>query len=91
MKCKIHNCPKCGVYGKHYWHHVFNGPNRKRSEKYNAVEYYCYGCHVLNKDSIHNNAQFRLQLKQKHQRRIMQEYGLSLEQFLFEFGRNYFE
>lgn len=86
---KKQDCPNCGTYGNHSWHHVFNGPLKKKSEKYNAVEYWCDLCHIWNTDSIHNNAELRLSLKQKHQRRIMQEQGWSMEQWLEEFGKNY--
>lgn len=85
------NCPGCDAYGTHYYHHVFNGAYKTKSEEYGAVEYYCYNCHVLAADSIHNNAELRISLKKKHQERIMKEYDMSVDDFIREFGRNYLD
>ena len=88
-KFKVGECPFCGAYGQHYWHHVFNGPMKNFSEKYGAYIYPCWPCHETNKDSIHNNAAWRLKLKQEHQARIMQEQSWDAEKWLIEAGRNY--
>jgi len=86
---KEHSCPNCGQYGVHYWHHVYNGALKKKSEQYNAIEYWCDYCHIWGKDSIHNNAYLRRTLKQQHQRRIMEEESWSTEEFISAFGENY--
>ena len=83
------DCPICGIYGKNYWHHVFNASLKSFSEKYNAIIYICYKCHVTNKDSIHNNYLLRLRLKKEHQLRIMEEQGWTAERWFKEVGESY--
>jgi len=85
------NCPNCGTYGKHYHHHVFNGALKEKSEKYNAKVYWCWACHVTNKDSIHNNAELRSQLKKEHQIRIMEEENMTVDEFRIIFYENHLD
>jgi len=72
-------------------HHVFGGTKsmRKFSEKYNAIEWVCWECHVSNEDSIHRNAKLRNTLKIKHQKRIMEEQGWNIERWIKEAHENY--
>lgn len=88
---KIWKCPFCGRPGRHYWHHVFNGAFKEKSEKYNALEYPCWNCHELDNGSIEKDAKWKRQLKQKHQRRIMKELNWTMNQWIIEFGANYLE
>lgn len=71
-------------------HHIFNGPYRKKSEKYNLVVYLCHNdCHIFGKKAVHNNSENMLKVKQYGQRKAMQEQGWNVEDFIREFGRNY--
>lgn len=89
LKYKWCNCPKCGAYGKHYWHHVFNGALKEKSKQHDALIYWCWACHVTNKDSIHNDAELRLRLKKEHQIRIMEEYNITEDEFRVLFYKSY--
>lgn len=71
-------------------HHVFNGSNRKWSEKY-GLTVYLHGnkCHRLGKDSVHVNGEVREKLQSEAQKKAMGHYGWSVEDFRQIFGRNY--
>ena len=71
-------------------HHIFNGANRKKSEKYGAVIYLCHdSCHIFGKDSVHQNAQTDRKVKQYGQKMLMQKNGWTIEEFIQIFGKNY--
>lgn len=84
-------CLFCHQYTIVSRHHVFGGTKdmRKFSEKYNAIIWPCWGCHVTNSNSIHRNAKLRNLLKAEHQKRIMQEQGWDLNRWIDEVGENY--
>ncbi|MBA7524566.1 hypothetical protein ES705_16707 [subsurface metagenome] len=84
-------CPFCHQHLIVSWHHVFGGTKtmRKFSEKYNAIIWPCWKCHVTNSNSIHRNAKLRRQLKARHQKRIMREQGWDLKRWIEEVGENY--
>ncbi len=67
-------------------HHVFGGPNRKWSEKYNLVVYLCQYHHTGDK-GVHFNKEFDLRLKQEFQTKFEQMHGH--EMFMKVFGRDY--
>lgn len=68
-------------------HHVFNGANRKLSEKYGLKVYLHHSrCHLngVHKDSVTANG-----LKQIAQKKAMDSYGWSREEFVEIFGKSY--
>lgn len=73
-------------------HHIFGGSNRKKSEKYGLVVYLCHhDCHIFGKEAVHNNA-FNMRLLHQHgQTKAMVENDWTVEQFIQEFGKNYFD
>lgn len=73
-------------------HHVFGGANRKKSEQYGLKVYlHHYRCHIFGKDSVHRNAEIAQALKAKAQKKAMQHYGWTIEQFREIFGKNYID
>lgn len=71
-------------------HHIFNGPYRKKSEKYGLVVPLChYRCHIFGKYAVHNNPDTMLYLKHRGQQMVMKKQDWSEEQFIKEFGKNY--
>lgn len=71
-------------------HHIFNGANKKKSEKYGLLVYLCHNdCHIFGREAVHNNAENMLKLKQYGQRKVMTEQGWTIEDFIREFGKNY--
>lgn len=88
-------CWLCGRNGLHDpldRHHIFNGANRKKSEKYDLVVYLCHAdCHIFGPMAAHRNADTMRKLKQYGQRKAMEENGWTVRDFIREFGRNYLE
>lgn len=86
-------CWLCGAngYSDHLdRHHIFNGPYRKKSEKYGLVVYLCHEkCHIYGKNAVHNNKDTMLLCKQFGQRKAMKENGWNTKKFIQEFGKNY--
>jgi lysyl-tRNA synthetase class I len=79
-------CAECGATWNIEKHHVFNGPNRKISEKYGMVEDLCPECH-RGAAGIHFNKEMAIRYKQKHQILFEDRYGH--EMFMRLIGRNY--
>lgn len=84
-------CPYCKSEGLHYFHHVYGGSRKKKSEQYGAIIYPCLKCHTGNTDSIHKqqSQEKTKALKREHQSRIMEEYNMDTETFISIFGQNY--
>lgn len=87
---------KCWLCGATGWpdplarHHIFGGPNRKKSEKYGLVVDLCnYKCHIYGAQAAHRNAETAQRLHEYGQRKAMEENGWTTEDFIREFGRNY--
>lgn len=83
---------ECEICGATRWlecHHVYNGPFRKKSEKFGAVATLCHFCHNEPPNGVHHNAERMHQLKAKYQMQIMDKYGMSEEEFIREFGKSY--
>lgn len=72
-------------------HHVYEGEGRRKiSERYGLKVYICGGrCHREGKDSVHKNAKVDRALKRVVQKRAMQYYGWTTEQFIEIIGKNY--
>lgn len=71
-------------------HHVFNGANKAKSEKYGALVYLCHAdCHIFGVNSVHRNIKVRRKLQREFQQKIMDENGWDTDDFIREFGRNY--
>lgn len=92
QKDKSH-CLMCGGNGG-YWgieeHHVFSGYGiRPLSEKYGLKVYLCHHCHNEPPNGVHQNKKRRLLLQRVVQKRAMQHYGWTTEEFIRIFGKNY--
>lgn len=72
-------------------HHVFEGWGlRKLSEKYGLKVYICGDrCHRNGEKSVHKNAEVNRALKQVVQKRAMQYYGWTVQEFIEKFCKNY--
>lgn len=90
--------PECWMCGKNgsvdplERHHIFGGPNRKKSEKYGLVVYLCGNeCHRLGKKAVHNNAESMKRLRKYGQELAMNKFGWDVDIFIEEFGKNYLD
>lgn len=85
-------CGANGVLDPLDRHHIFGGPNRKKSEKYGLVVDLCHhNCHIFGPLAAHKNAKVMAYLHRYGQAKVMQEQGWSKEDFIREFGKNYLE
>ena len=71
------------------WHHVFGGPLRSKSDRLGLVVRLCHNCHNEPPYGVHQNKEIRLKLQALAQKKAMQEYGWSVEDFMKEFYKNY--
>lgn len=83
---------ECAICGSTQWlevHHVYNGPFRKKSERFGAVVDLCHFCHNEPPNGVHHNAENMRKLKAIYQEKIMEEYGMTERDFIREFGKSY--
>ena len=72
------------------WHHVFGGYGiREKSEKDGLKVRLCHYCHNEPPNGVHHNRQIRRKLQAYAQRKAMEHYGWSVEDFLKEYYKNY--
>lgn len=72
-------------------HEIFGGAYRQKSKRLGLWVYLCHSrCHQ-GAGGIHNDAKLDLALKRIAQRRAMDAYGWSTQDFIAQFGRNYLE
>lgn len=85
-------CYLCGALDKLDRHEILGGPYREKSKRLGLWVLLCHNdCHIFGPLAAHNNASTALRLKQEAQRRAMEAYGWSTEDFIREFGKNYLE
>lgn len=70
-------------------HHIFGGPDRKKSEHYGLKVYLCPEHHRTTREAVHICREYDLMLKRTAQREFERRYGH--EQFMKEFRRNWLD
>lgn len=71
-------------------HHVFGGALRGKSERYGLTVYLHHGkCHILGRNSVHVNREVRDRLSAYAQKKAMEHYGWTKEEFIQIFGRSW--
>ena len=84
---------RCFLCGSYRWleeHHIFGGhPNRTLSEKYGLKVYLCHYCHNEPPNGVHYNKNNMLMLRQIAQKKAMEYYGWTVDEFRNIFGKNY--
>ena len=71
-------------------HHVFGAANKKKSEKYGLKIYIHHNkCHIFGENSVHKNAKVDRAVKKIAQKRAMEKYGWTIDEFREIFGKNY--
>lgn len=70
-------------------HHIFGGANRKYSERYGLKVYLCNRDHNQSPFGVHFNAERMQELHELGQRKFMEHFNASLEDFRKIFGKNY--
>ena len=80
----LDTCMFCGMSATDL-NEIFRGRNRQNSMKYGAVQPLCRKCH----SRITNNTELENKWKIKCQKRVMEYYKMSIEEFIEIFGKNY--
>ena len=82
-------CYICGypLYGAKDKHHVFNGPQRNKSEEDKAVIFVHRTCHSW----LHNHPKSAATIKARGQKAWMKYYGKSEDEFIKRYGKSYLE
>lgn len=81
-------CFRCGAtVGKLDRHEVFGGIDREKSKRYGLWVRLCHlTCHL---DGVHQDAEYARRLRCYAQKRAMDEYGWSVDEFRQKFGKSY--
>lgn len=94
MKSILQTEHKCYICGSQVWleeHHVFGGHLRKFSEKYGLKVYLCHWCHNEPPGGVHFNAKKMAALRSDAQKKAMEHYGWSEDDFRSYTGRSYLQ
>ena len=90
MKSILQDEKRCYICGSTQWlerHHVMNGYDRDKSEKYGLTVYLCHYCHNEPPNGVHYNRKLSDALKRVAQERFDEVHGNGA--FFKEFGKNY--
>ena len=94
MGSELRTCFLCGANGNGDpldRHHIFGGPNRKKSERDGLVVDLCHDrCHENGPYAAHNNADTMQWLHEYGERKWLSGHpGATTDDFIREYGRNY--
>lgn len=78
-------CCKCPAITNLTWHEVFRGRNRVNSIKYGLCLRICWNCH----EKYQEDKDFNDYWHKKGQKKFMEYYHKSVDEFIDVFGRNY--
>ena len=82
-------CLKCGKDKDIHIHEVFYGRNRQKSIEDGCCVYLCGMHHNLSNNGIHFDKDFDLKTKQLMEKRWLEYYNKSTEDFIERYGKNY--
>lgn len=90
-KSRCYLCGRCAKYGEQLdKHHVFNGAMRGKSERYGLTVYLHHNeCHIFGANSVHANAKINRALQADVQKKAMEFYGWTEDDFRRLFYKNY--
>lgn len=72
-------------------HHIFGGAYRKKADEDGLVIFLTPQMHNMSNQGIHFNKWFDTYAKKEGQRRYMEYYGKTKEDFIKRYGHNYLE
>jgi len=81
-------CYVCGNKIVHI-HEVYFGKNRSKSIQDGCCVYLCATHHNMSNQGVHFNKQLDLQLKQSMERKWLEVYNKTIEDFIQRYGKNY--
>lgn len=71
------------------WHHIWGAALRDKAGEYGLVVRLCHYCHNEPPYGVHQNREIRHKLQAFAQKKAMEHYGWSIEDFRREFYKNY--
>ena len=87
---KKKRCLVCHTEQDLHLHHVFEGTGRKRrSDIYGLTVWLCAKHHNMSDESVHYNHKIELALKEAAQKKAMEHYGWTIEDFIKNIGKSY--
>ncbi len=82
-------CYVCGTSQNIHIHEVFFGKNRQKSIEDGCCVYLCGKHHNQSNEGVHFNHNLDLELKQTLERKWIEYYNKTIDDFIKRFGRNY--
>lgn len=82
-------CFMCGTTRWLEWHHIFGAALKKKSEKYKLMVRLCHYCHNEPPRGVHQNREHRRHLQACAQRKAMEKYNWTEDDFRKEFYKSY--
>lgn len=82
-------CIVCGVNYNIHTHEVFFGKNRQKSIKDGCCVYLCGWHHNQSNKGVHYDNKLDLALKKLMERRWIEYYNKTIDDFIKEYGKNY--
>ena len=82
-------CYVCGATQNIHIHEVMFGRNRNNSIKDGCCVYLCGYHHNQSNKGVHFNHKLDMQLKKEMEKRWLEYYHKSIEDFIKKYGRNY--
>ena len=82
-------CYVCGTTQNIHIHEVMFGRNRNNSIKDGCCVYLCGYHHNQSNEGVHFNHKLDMELKQKMEKRWLEYYDKTIEDFIKRYGRNY--
>ena len=92
MKSIIQKNKECFLCNTSQWleeHHIFEGANRKLSEKYGLKVWLCHSHHNEPPNGVHHNKENMLELKRIGEKCFIEYYNKTADDFIKIFGKNY--
>lgn len=82
-------CFICGTTFNLHRHEVFGASNRNRSKRQGCWCYLCAPHHNLGNHAVHNDREEELKLKRLCERKWIDVYNKTEDDFISEYGRSY--
>ena len=71
------------------WHHIWGAALRDKAEEDGLVVRLCHYCHNEPPKGVHQNREIRRKLQAFAQKKAMEYYGWSVEDFISHYYKNY--
>ena len=82
---RCYNCRRCDQHLDR--HEIFGGANREKSKRMGLWVVLCHDrCHL---NGVHKDGDLMRRMRAEGQRMAMLWYGMTTEEFIREFGKNY--